>query len=1503
MTTSDPTSFSLFLTSDSIEDESDYTAFTQGSSDETLPPTMMKTKIRLPTLIQRATATTQYRVHIETLFLNAVWRDSEDPSVKLTANSGTSISDKIYVTFYVGDISQNLRLLGSTDKLPSGTSYDLVIHRTYSSVGELASFSYYTNKSAFDSNMFFENQFTNHTEMYGVPGLFLGMVHPNALTAIATVPYITVVMINNRTDQFISPFWYNKFLTGVSQYLPPLGRYDVVASGAVYQEFYKEIDTIVVNRIGGPYIPISLYTLAAPFHPDLYTGTGLIWDVSAPLDGAVNLLSYPSVEMVVQQVAFRNATNASILEAFALTLGTSATTSFLYAKSDALSYTVPACDPSLVSSASWYTHTPSRTGVLNTALLGYPNGAYRGATLRTAPTALRGVSSPFPWEQGLTTEMMEMIEHKRPARRSAALEMHVDNVLRVGEYIYTPSGNWDDASGFRVGERSFQFDLRKERYVNKLQLIFPKSQERWQPTAINATIQQSFTNKLVTSVQAQFPAYWHQGYQHKTPYGRNDNGVFRHLHTLTQQQLSLGSTGATQLGTFAPNLRSNQSASSQSTAPISYTNTPFICVPPVYSDEATGEVHYPTWFEGTPNDSNPAHDAKRYEFGPFLQSPTVDWMRQMNTFAVSDTLLEQYKVRVARSRDPSLVDTFSSLSSFVETESAEKILSGSLIVNSDTAYQFLMRHPPYGDTTGYVFRGSSGSTGVESAFDYDKSTFWQSTNFSSSTRLATTATTMNIIPLVSDYSSINQRAVWVPPYSPVVGDVRAEWIEIELPYPARYRGYSFSPVKGSLDSTLPQATLETSNPASVAYWISDTQFYWRTPIAYRAQGVDTYVGDGTNYSSFLSNGSPYNGEYVIVKFATATRVRGVTANYTSNANSWRGWKMAGSNDNGATWSVFPYIYNGKPTFTKWNWDAHSYRWYALQTNWTSAEFAIIQNPDHILRIVDVQSGLEITAFMPQKMYTTADEMAIALTQVLSDETVKALGTILFNVTISGGTNYGSSTWRFTIASILTSRTFIIKQTSFATKLGFASNQFGVASVSVTTTSAHTFVSTSTAATARVSMIVNMTISTVQGNPRKWQLCGSNDRSKWTALDGYLLDESSAISMRTDSTWDELVTGTFTAIFNPAKNFTYVMGAEYDIPLAMVDQHQHSDVKYIAPAYKYYRLIFPECRTTSAPYVNISEFMLYSLDYESPLYRQVINVDYTSLEDRDDKYPTIWAWLADKFVLVQLGPDGPLIDYIVKEELHFAPSFDQNDSTSYFTEPTGTFEIFRPLYSDTPQKLVKSIFAQGRYAGIAPAFMSTNRGYTNQYVGIRDTRGDYDHKIFSLRLCHQLFSYVSTGGSISNKVSTDDAEADPPATFVKRVELGMLNAVALTNRGARYTNATLTTSQVSTGSETETLLTSTGNDAIAEAAMTILNTRNDTSTSVTDTEGVVMTRLPPPYTDFSDPLPTGSRFTITTRESDEASFTDTASTKTPLLRAANFKLNFLQAPTTPAAPRR
>jgi hypothetical protein len=621
-----------------------------------------------------------------------------------------------------------------------------------------------------------------------------------------------------------------------------------------------------------------------------------------------------------------------------------------------------------------------------------------------------------------------------------------------------------------------------------------------------------------------------------------------------------------------------------------------------------------------------------------------------------------------------------------------------------------------------------------------------------------------------------------------------------------------------------------------------------------------------------------NGEYIILKFPSATTIRAVTLDWRSNKDAPRGWKFMGSNDDGASWIAMAYdtgVFSFyRPTNTAWTFDSGSYKWFLIQASWTSAEFPIIQYPNHTMSILDTLSGQRLTAVMAQKTYVTSDEIAAELQEALRRASLVTLGSeIAYTVSSSGN--------RFTMSSP-NGRPFQLRPSSFVSKIGFPDSAVGVSRTTVSTTTAQSFTLSGTTATRRVNCTIGITRGTVPGNPPKWQLVGSNDRVYWTGLDGYLLDPPS-VSTLDVSSWETILN---------SGNGPKLVGQNYDVPLPVQDAFAHTDVHYLTQAYKYYRIVFPACRSASTS-VCIAEMVLYTYDYASPLYRQVIDIDYTSLEGRDASYATVWDWLLAKYTLVQGKGGAPMLDYLVKEELDLAPCFDQTDTSSYFLEPSGKFEVYRPLYTSTAQKLISSLFAQGRYIGMAPAFASNNRGYTPQYVGTRDTRGDTDHKFYSIRFCHQLYSFVTDGGMVSNKIAATDTEAGTVARFTKRFELGMLTGVHLKNNGARYTTTSLSTSQVSMGSQTETILTSTGNDAIAEYAMGVLTAQNDTSTEATDSSGNVYTRLAPPFTDLSDALPTAPQFTITMGDSEEASFTDIASTKTPLLRSANFKLNFAQ----------
>ena len=655
-------SFHLFVSSDNIEGP-DRAVF----REQDPPPTTMMCEVRLPTTAVPTGAENQnFGVYLSRYYLNCIWRDAEDPSATITANSGTSISDKIYVRFYVGPLGNNLRLLETSARGPTGTDYDLIIDRSYSRIGELSSFPYYTSRDAFDPNMWFENQYTNQTAEYGAPGLFLGILSAQARNALMSTPRITVTMTNNREDQFRSPFWYRRFLKGVSLYLPELRRYDIVENGTAYTEFYQYLEYVQIMNLTGPYYPSSLYTFAEPLHPDLYRGDGEVTLLSAPAAGSIDLLKHPAARLVVGQIGFEG-DNAIVLQDAILT-GASP----VLAGSDALGYTFPIIPGTNtgrdnVSGAGLDQHLP------------LPNGAWRG-------TPLPG----FPWEELLTPAQRDIMEERLLYNAS----QHATHILPVQNYLYMPSGRWEGPEGLRVGERSLQYDFGRDVYVNKLQILFPKSEERWQPRAINATLQRGWSTARSDNVQDQFPAYWHQGYQHTYPYGQNDGGLTRYIHTLSQREHVNGPTGhmlleasasPTELYVEYPGL---QDIVGEGPIPVTLRGFPVRAYPPVYT---TGNR---VAFSSSPNGENPAVDARRYEYGPFLQQPTQSWLRRLGNEATAERTT--FPVAVCR---PDLTPDWTGRElpdgaffhdpvSFFASDAAELAMGGRFGRRTDTAYSF-----------------------------------------------------------------------------------------------------------------------------------------------------------------------------------------------------------------------------------------------------------------------------------------------------------------------------------------------------------------------------------------------------------------------------------------------------------------------------------------------------------------------------------------------------------------------------------------------------------------------------------------------------------------------------------------------------------------------------------------------------------------------------------------------------------------------------------------------
>lgn len=671
--------FVLYLDSDQIQES---VAGSFSSADP--PPRQMTVRVRLPTLnVPRAHTSSKMQVYLSTLFMDCVWRDSNDPSQTLTANSGTSVSSRFFVTFYAGS-DTNTRLLLTTDKNPSGTEYDYIVERRQNNIAELSNFMYYNSRSAFDSALWFENQYTNHTEDYGDKHpVLLGTLNPAALNKLQRENLVTITFVNNRADDFTSPYWYSRFLRGVSMYLPPQGMYDIVEPDYVYREYYRAIDKVDVQTVGGLFYPPTFHTLASPFHPDLYKGSATITSVSAPPRACVPL--HHTTSLFLGQVAF-SGDNASVLSRVSVIEGNVA------AQNDSASYRVMSVNP---STASW-----ESVAQTSSTLRDWPNGAWRGARLPPAATALPGYESPFVWEQHLPGAAVRLL-NGLAVDDTASM---ANKVLPVNDYLFMPSGEWDGPAGARVGERSLQFDFGARRFVNKIQIAFPKSEERWQPTRINATLNRSWPSRVASSTEDIFPAYWHGGYQAQFPFGAENSSNIRYIHTLTQALNVRGHSGSMLLGEHAHNLSTTYTINGSTfTVPVSLHRYPIISTPPVYADAATGLVGTSDTFLTPPNAVNPAYDFERYEFGPFLQQPSVAWLNDMENPSTSAIVARSFPVAIARStweanweqNERPMRFWFDDLSTWQRTSAAEAVLGGLLNRMSETSFDFLPAIPPF----------------------------------------------------------------------------------------------------------------------------------------------------------------------------------------------------------------------------------------------------------------------------------------------------------------------------------------------------------------------------------------------------------------------------------------------------------------------------------------------------------------------------------------------------------------------------------------------------------------------------------------------------------------------------------------------------------------------------------------------------------------------------------------------------------------------------------------
>jgi len=176
--------------------------------------------------------------------------------------------------------------------------------------------------------------------------------------------------------------------------------------------------------------------------------------------------------------------------------------------------------------------------------------------------------------------------------------------------------------------------------------------------------------------------------------------------------------------------------------------------------------------------------------------------------------------------------------------------------------------------------------------------------------------------------------------------------------------------------------------------------------------------------------------------------------------------------------------------------------------------------------------------------------------------------------------------------------------------------------------------------------------------------------------------------------------------------------------------------------------------------------LYPINYSDTSQNPILEItSFTSLTDFLLNQFSVYLTSGDK------ASDYAYSDYLVKESYYFAPHYNQ-----YSTHEVTSNGDLCPSQTDLAQKVVRQEFGQGRYFGF------TCGSFLNDPVGNhRYTRGLGNKvRIYSLRLCTQLFSFTSNLGTIV------DSTATTPATFHKRYEAGIAVECGIDNHGLKYT---------------------------------------------------------------------------------------------------------------------
>ena len=290
------------------------------------------------------------------------------------------------------------------------------------------------------------------------------------------------------------------------------------------------------------------------------------------------------------------------------------------APSDATSYSIPMYDPMVglvtyrtICDAS--TAAPSRYASEDMV---FPNGAWAQHPLAASATPLNGMVSPFPWEKTLAADILRVVNETTTYTSSMS-----NNIVARHNYLFMdPGTGWggENNGTTTVGERALQFDFGEgnESFVNKMELLYPRSTEGYQPVRFGASLQRVYGTDTTHYTDVK-NAIWFGGFQGLHAYGNNDandptNG-YAYLNTHSQRSQSLYGSYST--------LMHIDTTKSPDTSPWSGTTTD-----PYVGTGRAGRKNVSVANDGSyvtsyPTDLCPASDFLRQEFGPFVRGATV----------------------------------------------------------------------------------------------------------------------------------------------------------------------------------------------------------------------------------------------------------------------------------------------------------------------------------------------------------------------------------------------------------------------------------------------------------------------------------------------------------------------------------------------------------------------------------------------------------------------------------------------------------------------------------------------------------------------------------------------------------------------------------------------------------------------------------------------------------------------------------------------------------------